>query len=490
MITIDDSLKCLKSRILLPTWHNQGESPSNSDQGADSAPRGHPPGDFPNFSHPDRFADAIELVASDPPPAWSGSRPRAEEDVPNTLDSNVTRIAQSIIDLICSTFASNNFPSDKRPLFGFVPEVLHQQIAEQRPALVSDICMNYHDRIDGIIADQRRVEPRLEILEKAREARRRNLGERTEHYSCLAAHMNEVRFHVASSACVSPAQTEASPPTTDPPNCDPDTPRPDFRNKVVEQCLGQLSRSPQIPKGARNTANYSDFPVTLSFAFLLCSLSRPVLRLARRFLLLPCDAIIYCHYRFSLARPEKHLQLPSSTENQFDLFMRLSDIQEGEVVSVAVDAMAMTPDHRPFIAAKSGDYLFLDYAQPLSRSKRCLVLRVLHDNSGKAGNKVQLTLNNFCKSLSDRNTEVRYACSDGDSSYNKRHYDFVMKWHPVRLQGCLMAAREVVGNETIIPVPGFPHLSRNFCNKIKNHPVTICPELPDTSLHIKILSIF
>jgi hypothetical protein len=61
--------------------------------------------------------------------------------------------------------------------------------------------------------------------------------------------MNEVRFQVAASACVPPAQTEASPPTTDPLNSDPDTPRPDFAfdNKVSEQYLDGRSRLSQKP---------------------------------------------------------------------------------------------------------------------------------------------------------------------------------------------------------------------------------------------------
>jgi hypothetical protein len=182
-------------------------------------------------------------------------------------------------------------------------------------------------------------------------------------------------------------------------NDDPDTSRPhfDFDNRVAEQYLHELSRLSQIPEGSRNTINDSDFPVTLSFAFLLCSLSQPALRLARRLLPRPCDASISRHYRFSLARYETHLQLPSSIEDQIDLFMQLSDIQKGDLVFVAIDAMAMTPDHRSFLAAKPGDYLFIYYAQPLSRPKKCLALHVLRDNSGKAGNKVQLTLDKFAR---------------------------------------------------------------------------------------------
>jgi hypothetical protein len=57
-----------------------------------------------------------------------------------------------------------------------------------------------------------------------------------------------------------------------------------------------------------------------------------------------------------------------------------------------------------------------------------------------------------------------------------------MKWYPVLLQGGLMAALEVVANETIIPVPDFLHLLKSFCTKVKNRPVKICPELPEDVL--------
>jgi hypothetical protein len=96
--------------------------------------------------------------------------------------------------------------------------------------------------------------------------------------------------------------------------------------------------------------------------------------------------------------------------------------------------------------------------------------------------KVQLTLDKICKALSDRDVEVRYMCSDGDSSYNKRHYDFFMKWYPVLLQAGLMTALEVVANETMIPVSGFLDFLKNFCNKVKNQSVTICPELHEDIL--------
>jgi hypothetical protein len=46
--------------------------------------------------------------------------------------------------------------------------------------------------------------------------------------------------------------------------------------------------------------------------------------------------------------------------------MELSGVQEDDVVSVAIDTMAMNLD-RSCLAAKSSDYMFVYYAQPLDR---------------------------------------------------------------------------------------------------------------------------
>jgi hypothetical protein len=75
------------------------------------------------------------------------------------------------------------------------------------------------------------------------------------------------------------------------------------------------------------------------------------LRLIRRFLPLPCDSTVYCYFHYSLSEHKTNLRRESRIKNQVELFIELSDVQEGGVVSVAVDAMAMNPN-RSCLAAK------------------------------------------------------------------------------------------------------------------------------------------
>jgi hypothetical protein len=74
---------------------------------------------------------------------------------------------------------------------------------------------------------------------------------------------------------------------------------------------------------------------------------------------------------------------------------------------------------------------------------------------------------------------VRYVCSDGDPGYNKRHHEFFKKWYLALLHGGLSAALSAIDAEAMMPVSDFLHMWKDFCNKVKNHPLTICPEMPD-----------
>jgi hypothetical protein len=103
--------------------------------------------------------------------------------------------------------------------------------------------------------------------------------------------------------------------------------------------------------------------------------------------------------------------------------MELFRFEQGDIVSVAVDAMAMTPD-RSCLAAKSGDYLFLFYAQPLAWPKKCMSLNVFCGQSGDAGDRIQYLLSSICQAVKDSGVVLRYVCSDGDSGHNKRHCKF------------------------------------------------------------------
>jgi hypothetical protein len=158
--------------------------------------------------------------------------------------------------------------------------------------------------------------------------------------------------------------------------------------------------------------------------------------------------------------------------------MKFSGIQSGDVVSVAVDTMAMSPD-RSCLAAKSSDSLFMSYAQPLARPKKCLALHIFRGQLGRAGDAVQLLLNLTCRVLSEEGTQVRYVCSDGDAGYNKRHPEFFKKWYRALLNHGLPGAFDIFDQGNMIPISDFLHHWKNFCTKVKNHPVAICPKMAE-----------
>jgi hypothetical protein len=54
--------------------------------------------------------------------------------------------------------------------------------------------------------------------------------------------------------------------------------------------------------------HWKDYPVTMSFVFLIWSLSRPVLIFAHRFLQLPSESTLHRHFGGSLNQQEVTLQ--------------------------------------------------------------------------------------------------------------------------------------------------------------------------------------
>jgi hypothetical protein len=108
------------------------------------------------------------------------------------------------------------------------------------------------------------------------------------------------------------------------------------------------------------------------------------------------------------------------------------------------------------------------YARPLAHPKKWMALHVFRGQSGHA--------------LKGAGVVVRYVCSDGDSGSNKQHNKFFKEWHSARLSHRLPSALDIVDLTRKIPVSDFLYLWKNFCNKVKNHPVAISPEIPDDVL--------
>jgi hypothetical protein len=187
------------------------------------------------------------------------------------------------------------------------------------------------------------------------------------------------------------------------------------------------------------------------------SLSRPALELARRFLLLPCYSTIMRHIDHDISSHERNLRQETKMRDEVGLFKEVSRIEQGDIVSVAVDAMVMSTD-RSCLVAKSGDDLFVFYAQPLARSKKSIALHVFRGQSGHAGDPIQYFLDSICQGLKDAGVVVRYVCSDGDFGYSERHYKFFKEWHSALLTHGLLGALDILDRTDKIPVSDFVHL--------------------------------
>jgi hypothetical protein len=94
------------------------------------------------------------------------------------------------------------------------------------------------------------------------------------------------------------------------------------------------------------------------------------------------------------------------------------------------------------------------------------------------GDPIRYFLDSICQELKAAGVVVRCVCSDGDSGDNKRHDTFVKEWHSARLTHGLPGALDSIDRTDKISVPDFLHLWKNFSNKVKNHPVAICREMP------------
>jgi hypothetical protein len=121
----------------------------------------------------------------------------------------------------------------------------------------------------------------------------------------------------------------------------------DYNPDIAVMLREQLFTLAVIPEESRNTVNYKKWFRSPEFRV------SPVFYIAagpqagRRFLPLPCNSTVYRYFHHSLSEHETNLRRESRIENQVELFMELSDIQEGDVVSVGIDATTMNPAWQP-----------------------------------------------------------------------------------------------------------------------------------------------
>jgi hypothetical protein len=138
---------------------------------------------------------------------------------------------------------------------------------------------------------------------------------------------------------------------------------------------------------------------------------------------------LYTHFGTRFNDVESNLTVISKANLQIAEFIAANDVSPELLISLSIDAMAITSDEH-YLPAPDGDHAFVFYAQPLNRRLKCMPLHVMNLPSGQATEPVQAVIEPVCDALSRHVVNIKYVCTDGDPGYNQRHSYFF--WNGVR----------------------------------------------------------
>ena len=153
----------------------------------------------------------------------------------------------------------------------------------------------------------------------------------------------------------------------------------------------------------------------------------------RQFLPLPSPVSIYHHFQgpmtASLARLREPDLVTQFLSKEIELHEELS-----QGVVVAVDAISCS---NCFVGMKKvyrrdTAYLFVLYLQPLSPQLKCTPLFVIESDSGIGNDAIQAKIETILRLVRSIIARV-FIASDGDTSYNHRHTEFLKYWAKWRM---------------------------------------------------------
>jgi hypothetical protein len=368
-------------------------------------------------------------------------------------------------------------------LFVFVRDQVRQKCMALTHHMTTEILSEHEQLLQTMVITEEQRNRRGTQLAEARRRKQEKQTERQQMWEDAGMRLALLRLEMARKTCSVEDFTEDVDPKTIPEtesqtidiqrDADFELPR------AYQEELQDLFR---IPWDQKNKRRFGDCPISMRFGLLLTCLSRQSLDLARRFIPLPSYATLYAHFRTSIDATETNLLELTRVEEQIGDFVASSDLPAGSLVSLAVDAMAMTSD-RHYLLGKENDFVFVFYAQPLDRRFKCCPLYVMTRQSGQAIAPVQDVVDFICTRLSQHGLFVKFICADGDAGYNARHKDFFAAWYGILIEQGLLAAIEFAGQSEFIPVLDYLHLWKSYCNKIKNHPVTLSPDSLEAALN-------
>jgi hypothetical protein len=153
-------------------------------------------------------------------------------------------------------------------------------------------------------------------------------------------------------------------------------------------------------------------------------------------------------------------------------------------VSLAIDAIALTPDRKGLTSAGCHN-AFVFYLQPLNATLKCFPVHVTSHISGRATNPVQDALQKVSGSMTAHGLIVRYVCADGDYCYHRRHFEYFQRWYAILIENGLQFTLNTLEHDIEIPVGDYLHIWKVYCKKLKNHPVTLIPSSAESSFNVE-----
>jgi hypothetical protein len=349
-------------------------------------------------------------------------------DPPNEI---LNLLREAVANVLVSLKPDEGALEANGELFQFVADQLQIKWTAEAEHLALELYSLHHEAIARILNSAEFAARRRSQLAEARSARRQKRAaslQATEHArECLAALRStqngedqDQNEEPADCDCTDIEDHENLAGEELAVHVEPD------RHVAYEQELQDLLR---IPWNRKNLRHFGDHPISLRLGFLLACLSRPALEMACSFLPLSSYNTIYEHFHRRLESTEIGLSDLDLIHSHIGHFRDSTDLPAGEAVSLAVDAMATTPD-RAYLPSAHATYAFVFYVQPLDQRLKCWPLHVLPHLNGRATDDVVTLIDDLCDRLHHQDITVKYVCTDGDGGHNNRHLTFFRQWHP------------------------------------------------------------
>jgi hypothetical protein len=192
--------------------------------------------------------------------------------------------------------------------------------------------------------------------------------------------------------------------------------------RLAETYRDELVSFWKIPPDKAKLRTYSTAPLSLQFAFLLACFFCPALELSRNFLPRPTYRTTQNHYGPIITRLIHDLPNLGDLDHFIEFPLATHEIPPGTNVSLAIDAIALTPDRRGLTSAGCGN-AFVFYLQPLNATLKCFPVHVTSHTSGRATSPVQDALQKVSQSMTAHGLVVRYVSADGDYCYHRSHLE-------------------------------------------------------------------